>query len=245
MMGMTGSVDAVFFDAGQTLIYVYPSVGSVYSEVARLHGVNADPQKLQDAFRAEWRRAAEMRPAEPPFASDFTSEQAERAWWREMVANVFTLHPGLKTFSNQFDAFFDDVFRHFAKPEAWRVYEDVTPTLDRLRQAGIPCAVVSNWDSRLPILLEQLGLLPYFAFVLTSAEIGCAKPDPRIFEAAVARLNVAPERTLHIGDSAVDDAAGAHGAGLRPILIDREARYTGEYPRLTTLTDLPNVLGLD
>lgn len=242
---MIGSVDAVFFDAGQTLVYVYPSVGSVYAQIAASHGVEADPQELQDAFRAEWRRTAEMRPAEPPFVSDFTSEETERAWWRDMVAKVFAVHPGLETFGQQFDAFFDQVFHHFAKPEAWRVYQDVTPTLDRLNRVGIPCAVVSNWDSRLPILLERLGLLRYFAFVVTSAEIGCAKPDPCIFEAALARLNVAPERALHIGDSPEDDAAGAHGAGLRPILIDREERYTGEYPRLTTLTDLPRELGLD
>jgi len=245
MIGAGGPVDAVFFDAGQTLVYVYPSVGAVYAQIAQSHGVEADPQKLQEAFRAEWRRRAEMRPTEPPFASDFTSEHVERAWWRDMVAQVFAVHPGLETFGEQFDAFFDEVFRHFAKPEAWRIYEDVTPMLARLNQAGIPCAVVSNWDSRLPLLLERLGLLRYFACVVTSAEIGCAKPDPRIFAAAVARLNVAPERTLHIGDSAVDDAAGAHGAGLRPVLIDREARYTGEYPRLTTLTELPNALGLE
>ncbi|MFO7775250.1 MAG: HAD-IA family hydrolase [Candidatus Hydrogenedentota bacterium] len=242
---MTDWVDAVFFDAGQTLIYVYPSVGSVYSEVARLHGVNADPQKLQDAFRAEWRRAAEMRPKEPPFAANFTSDEAERAWWRDMVAKVFAVHPGLETFGKRFDAFFDQVFHHFAKPEAWRVYEDVTPTLDRLSRAGLRCAVVSNWDSRLPILLERLGLLRYFVCVVTSAEIGCAKPDPRIFEAAVARLNAAPERTVHIGDSIEDDVAGALGAGLRPMLIDREARYTGEHPRLATLMDLPSELGLE
>ena len=245
MMGATGSVEAVFFDAGQTLVYVYPSVGSVYAQIAQSHGVEADPDKLQDAFRAEWRRLADMRPMEPPFASDFTSEEAERAWWKDLVAQVFAVHPGLEIFGEQFDAFFDEVFRHFAKPEAWRIYEDVTPTLDRLSRAGIPCAVVSNWDSRLPILLEQLGLLRYFAFVLTSAEIGCAKPDPRIFEAAAARLHVAPHRTLHIGDSAVDDAAGAHGAGLRPVLIDREGRYMGDYPRLTMLTELPSALGLD
>ncbi len=244
-MGVPGSVDAVFFDAGQTLVYVYPSVGAVYAQLAQAYGVEADPEKLQDAFRAEWRRLAEMRPKEPPFASDFTSEQVERAWWRNMVAKVFAVHPGVEVFGGQFDAFFDDVFRYFATTEAWRVYEDVTPTLARLRRAGIPCAVVSNWDSRLPILLERLGLLHYFAFIVTSAEIGCAKPDPRIFVAALDRLNVAPERTLHIGDSAVDDAAGAHGAGLYPMLIDRERRYTGEYRRIATLIELCGALGLD
>lgn len=245
MMDLPGPVDAVFFDAGHTLVYVYPSVGSVYAQIAQAHGVEADPRILQEAFRAQWRLAAEARPTEPPFASDFASEDTERAWWRDMVQKVFAAHPGLESFGDRFDAFFDELHQHFAAPDAWRVYDDVAPTLERLNAAGLPCAVVSNWDSRLPALLERLGLLHYFALVITSAQTGCGKPDPRIFEAALARLNAAPERTVHIGDSPVDDAAGACAAGLHPILIDRHEQYTGGYPRVTALTDLLPLLGLD
>jgi HAD superfamily hydrolase (TIGR01509 family) len=81
----------------------------------------------------------------------------------------------------------------------------------RLRAHGLSLCVVSNWDYELAGRLAPLG----FALdVVTSAAAGAAKPDPRIFELALARLRVAPERTLHVGDSA-DDEEGARAAGLR------------------------------
>ena len=81
----------------------------------------------------------------------------------------------------------------------------------RLRARGLSLCVVSNWDYELPGRLASLG----FALdVVTSAGAGAAKPQPRIFELALGRLRVAAGRTLHVGDSA-DDEAGARAAGLR------------------------------
>jgi HAD superfamily hydrolase (TIGR01549 family) len=51
--------------------------------------------------------------------------------------------------------------------------------------------------------------------VVTSAEAGVAKPDARIFLEALARLRVAPERALHVGDHAESDEQGARAAGMQ------------------------------
>jgi 2-haloalkanoic acid dehalogenase type II len=86
--------------------------------------------------------------------------------------------------------------------------------LERARRAGIPLAVVSNWDARLPEILRRLGVDRLFETIVTSAEAAAAKPDPRIFELALARLRVAPEQVLHVGDDPWDEE-GARRAGLR------------------------------
>jgi putative hydrolase of the HAD superfamily len=80
-----------------------------------------------------------------------------------------------------------------------------------LAQAGLRLCVVSNWDVGLHDHLARLGLdLP----VVTSAEAGAAKPDPRVFRLALERLRARAERTVHVGDSAADEE-GAAAAGLR------------------------------
>jgi len=85
--------------------------------------------------------------------------------------------------------------------------------LERLRQAGLVLACVSNWDISLTDHLERAGLAGHFSEIVSSAEAGSAKPDPKVFLVALERLGVPPDRALHIGDG-VGDEQGAAGAGL-------------------------------
>jgi HAD superfamily hydrolase (TIGR01509 family) len=96
----------------------------------------------------------------------------------------------------------------------YRVLPGAREAVGRLRGLGLELAVVGNWDRRLPEHLERLGLVSFFRAVVTSAEAGAAKPDSRPFAVALERLGVAPERALHVGDSAADEE-GARAAGLR------------------------------
>ena len=106
-------------------------------------------------------------------------------------------------------------------PECLAVFSDVRETLDALRAAGYPLVIISNWPHGLGHFCAELGLLEHFDAVFCSAEVGAAKPDPRIFAAAVAHLGVAPERILHVGDTVVDDYEGGRAAGLRTVLRER------------------------
>jgi putative hydrolase of the HAD superfamily len=95
----------------------------------------------------------------------------------------------------------------------FRALPETASALERLRQAGLVLACVSNWDMSLADHLERAGLAGFFAEIVSSAEAGAAKPDPRVFLIALERLGVAPERALHIGDDA-GDREGATAAGL-------------------------------
>lgn len=97
--------------------------------------------------------------------------------------------------------------------------EDAPGTLEALRERGYRLAVVSNADGRVRALLEEAGLSLHFEFVVDSAEVGVEKPDPRIFQAATARLDLPPASCAYVGDIYEIDVLGARGAGLEAILI--------------------------
>ena len=98
-------------------------------------------------------------------------------------------------------------------------YDDTVDALDRLA-ARVPLAALSNGNAD----LVRIGLMDRFAFQLGAREHGAAKPDPSIFHAACARLDVPPAHVLHVGDDVEMDVVGAHRAGLRSCWINRDGR---------------------
>jgi putative hydrolase of the HAD superfamily len=83
-----------------------------------------------------------------------------------------------------------------------------------------------------------------FDAVLASAEVASQKPDPGIFLEACRRLGVLPHRTLHVGDSVVDDIEGARNAGLQALLVRRdEDKPYGGAPVIRGFRELTEVLG--
>ena len=100
-------------------------------------------------------------------------------------------------------------------------FPDAAPALRELRAAGHTLVVVSNWDCSLPEWLGPPGLLGLVDAVVSSAEVGAAKPDPAPFARGLELAGVRPEDALHVGDSLDNDVAGARAAGVRPVLLDR------------------------
>ena len=194
-------IRAVTFDVGGTLIEPFPSVGHVYSEVAARHGVYVEPDVLNARFAAAWKAR-----------KDFSHSMRD---WSNLVDATFS---GLAEPSR---TFFPDLFAAFTKPAAWHIFDDAVPTLDRLQKAGVRLAVISNWDERLRPLLAALDFARVFEATIVSIEVGVAKPDKKIFEAAARQLQLTPLQILHIGDSFNEDLKGARQAGFNAILIAR------------------------
>jgi putative hydrolase of the HAD superfamily len=101
----------------------------------------------------------------------------------------------------------------FVESMVFSPVDEAVPALERLRAAGLALACVSDWDIGLEEQLAKVGLDQFFDTVLTSAEAGAPKPQARIFEEALRRLGVRPERAVHVGD-AEGDRQGAKAAGL-------------------------------
>jgi putative hydrolase of the HAD superfamily len=211
------SIQAVSFDVGGTLIEPWPSVGHVYAAVAAEHGhAGILPDILNHQFARAWKRK--------------TGFDHSRPAWRTLVQETFAnlLQPG------QAAALLDDLYQQFARGAAWRMFDDVLPTLRALKTRGFRLAVVSNWDERLRPLLKDLELTPFFDAIVISVEVGAAKPAARIFQHCTAGLNLPPEVILHVGDSRAEDFEGARRAGMPAALIERKPDRDGA-DRLTRL----------
>jgi putative hydrolase of the HAD superfamily len=190
-----GSVPAITFDVGGTLIEPWPSVGHVYAEVAARFGVNGlNAEGLTQSFIRAWKAHAKF---------DYGRES-----WFAVVRETFGDR------AHRLPAeFFPAVYHRFAEADAWRIYDDVLPTLETLARHGIKLGIISNWDERLRPLLAALKLDRHFASIVVSCEAGATKPDPALFVRAARELRVAPGELLHVGDSHSADVIGAESAG--------------------------------
>ncbi len=208
------SVKIVSFDAAGTLFHVRGSVGEVYAGVARSFGIGTDPAELQRSFVAAFRaHTAQGFPA----GRALDPTEAEREWWMSVVRDAF----GANMPKAILPAYFTRVFDLFRSAAAWELYPDSRSVLKDLRARGYRLGVISNFDSRLPDVLWNLGVDRYFERVFYSWQIGIAKPDAGIFRHALESVGVSPSQAVHIGDSLEEDAAGAQAAGLHAILLDR------------------------
>jgi putative hydrolase of the HAD superfamily len=119
-------------------------------------------------------------------------------------------------------------------------FPDAAPALRALRAAGCPRVVVSNWDAALAERLEETGLLALVDGVVTSAEVGAAKPARAVFERGLALAGVPAERAWHAGDDLEADVGGARAAGIRAVLVARD----GAPPDAGGADVLPSLEGL-
>ena len=209
-MKLSPQTKAVTFDAGGTLIHPWPSVGQIYADAAAQHtGQNFPPELLKQRFVAAWRAL-----------EDFTHTRSD---WARLVDATFS---GLTDLPPS-QTFFPELYEHFAQPVAWRIFEDVLPTLDILASRGLKLGVISNWDERLRPLLGGLKLHTYFDPIIISSELGFCKPSRVIFETAADKLGLLPGTILHVGDSPANDAEAARAAGFQALLLDRGRKNSG------------------
>jgi putative hydrolase of the HAD superfamily len=116
----------------------------------------------------------------------------------------------------------DVVFDALMDALRFHAYPDSAPALRELRARGIRIVVVSNWDWSLHERLQETGLAELVDGAIASAELGSAKPDGRIFAAALELAGTRAYETWHVGDTPAADVEGARAAGIRPILIARD-----------------------
>ena len=108
--------------------------------------------------------------------------------------------------------------------------------LQGLVQVGV---VTNNTSAEQTEKLATFELAPFVRALVTSEEVGVAKPEATIFNVALERLNVAPEEAVMVGDSWLHDVQGALGAGISPVWFNRSGEphpELGAVPEITALT---------
>jgi putative hydrolase of the HAD superfamily len=215
-------VTHLFFDAGNTLVYVNMEV---VSRALAGRGVRRSADEL---WRAEHgvRRAIDH--------PDVIRESDDRTRWALYFRSILAacgvtresvVAPALRELED-----------YHARSNLWEVVPpDLPMQLDRLRRR-FRLGVISNSNGTVREKLRRVGLLPYFDLVLDSHEERVEKPDPRLFRIALERARARPERSLHVGDFYHIDVVGARAAGMEAVLLDPgDAHRDKPVPRVPDL----------
>jgi len=203
---------AVFFDFGGTL-YDYASLRLAEIEslvdLARWVGVNVEPQEIWDAHRNAMRRVFyKYRPRRFYLHRDL---------FRDALIGMLEDF-GARADKEHLNRYRALQWKRHARDFALR--EGVDRTLTVLRDKGLHLALVSNIDEdQLEHLLAIAKLQAHFDTVLSSEEAGSCKPDSAIFNETLRRAGCEPGEALFVGDSILQDVAGANRAGLRSVLL--------------------------
>jgi putative hydrolase of the HAD superfamily len=114
--------------------------------------------------------------------------------------------------------------------------------LKQLKAAGFTIAVCSNWGWDLAADIADTGLLEYVDYPVSSAQVGCRKPHPRIYRSVLSLAGCAARDAVFVGDSLRTDVLGPQRAGIRSLLL---APATGADVRgeaISSLYALPRLL---
>jgi putative hydrolase of the HAD superfamily len=228
---------AVFFDAGETLVHPHPTFPDLFARILRREGFDVTPDLVRERGHVVFDR---FRVAAEKGELWTTSPERSRRFWHE-VYEIFLRELGVPNANG----IIDTVYGEFTDLSNYRLFEDVPDVLQRLRSAGLLLGVVSNFEAWLERLLDELGVTRCFAVRVVSGVEGMEKPDPAIFRLAMERAGVAPEASVYVGDNPEFDVDPAVAVGMFPVLIDRRDRFPdAPCTRITTMTELPDVLGL-
>jgi HAD superfamily hydrolase (TIGR01509 family) len=91
--------------------------------------------------------------------------------------------------------------------------------LERLRDAGVPCAIGSSTHrANIELSLEMIGLKPFFAAIVTAEDVTRGKPDPQVFLTAAQRIARPPAKCVVFEDAFVGIEA-ARAGGMRVVAV--------------------------
>ena len=229
---MIKGIQAVTFDFFNTLVYHRrgdAGRGAMLMAYLASHAIASDPWEHQVLYDVMEPHAREYSPDFPP--------AEKHAYFCQLAGRVFRR---LNVSTEHQPADHAAAIWNLIGPGSLALFPEVLPTLDRLRSAGYRLAIISNWQCGLHHFCVELGLADRFEHVLSSAEVGCAKPDAQIFADACQRLGVEPGRVLHVGDTQLDDVDGAQAYGMQPILIDRKGHGSAS---ISSLDGVLEILG--
>ena len=210
---------AIFFDVGGTLIF--PDLPEMMAPLLR-RGIKPTPEQLFVADKA----------AKHTHSRDSDDSPGNRSHWyvyfSSLLDQIGTGHDLLGELASRAG---DSSYWTVVAPRA----------VETLRRLGSEyrLAIISNADGKIRQVLERAGLAEHFESITDSGAVGYEKPDPRIFETALAQMQLSSKDGLYVGDIYGIDYLGASRVGMQAVVIDFPGVYRGAgFPRVESLDEL-------
>jgi 2-haloacid dehalogenase len=191
--------DALTFDCYGTLIDWEAGIGAGLERVLAAHGVAADRDALLERYAGH----------------EASLESGPYLRYRDVLARAMTAVAG------EFDVVptAEELAWFGGSVGEWPAFPDSPDALDRLGRR-FRLGVITNCDDDLfAASNRRLGVT--FDWIITAEQVGGYKPDRRNFEVAFGRMDVPPERILHVAQSRFHDHVPAKALGLTTAWIDR------------------------
>lgn len=206
-------IEAITLDFFDTLVFHRDGRGRgrMLMDYLAAQGLECDPWEHQVLYDVFDRHDVDYSPELSPARKETYVRELARRVFERLNVRAARVHAELHA----------DAIWELLGPASFDVFPDVPGLLDSLKSSGYPLGIVSNWQRGLRHFCVELGVADAFDHVLSSAEVGSAKPDARIFEEACRRLGTPPGNVLHVGDSFTDDYEGGRRAGLHVLLLRR------------------------
>jgi putative hydrolase of the HAD superfamily len=219
-------IRGVLFDSGGTLV---GPVGGRWNprfdfeEVVLHHVPDVEVRRFRQAFEAGERHLATAPPSAP-----------RDDYHRVVLAALDIPAPSR--------ALLHDLARPLDVP-VLEPFAEVPDVLDALRRKGVRMAVVTDNTPEIDALYEQIGLRSLFDAFVISAELGCRKPDPRMYRAGSEALALQPGECLFVDDDP-DLVAAAIGLGYEGRAIRRsDGESPSDVPVITDLREVVDLVG--
>jgi FMN phosphatase YigB (HAD superfamily) len=201
---MTSSTRALLFDFGGTLDAEGVPWKDRFFRLAGEEGLDASQAEFDPAFYGATDSLEGVIPRTAGLR-DTVERVADGLAFRLERENALLRRIG--------DRFLDDSMRQLAQSAA---------LLSRLRER-YRIGIVSNFYGNIQAVCDEAGLTPSITVAVDSTVVGCKKPDPRIFQAALDPLGASPAEAVFVGDSLRRDMAGARAMGMRHVWLRPES----------------------
>ncbi|MCJ8012551.1 HAD family hydrolase [Paenibacillus sp. KQZ6P-2] len=234
---------AVFFDLDDTLLWdersVKESFRATCDTAAAKTGI--DPEALEAAVRREARALYEsydtyaftamigINPFEALWGQFTVGEQPEFRLMAQIVPGYQkeSWQRGLQALGIDDEELAQQLAEQFGAERRARphVYEETFQVLKELKGRYKLLLLTNGCPGLQQEKLDSVPeLAPYFDEIVISGSFGKGKPDKRIFEHALSRLNISPQDAVMVGDKLSTDIIGGLSAGLKTVWINRNDR---------------------
>ena len=199
--------EAVIFDLGGTLVHnSYWSEGD--NALRRMASVLAVPP---DDFIILWHAAFDAR-----MKGVFKNYQA-------CIGHICQ-QLGVRAQDNQIESA-ARIRSDYTKREITTTQEGAIEVLSYLKLNGYKTGLISDCSAETPTTWKSTPLAPLINVAVFSCEVGLKKPDPRIYQIAIEKLAISPEKCIYIADGIGQELLSASQLGMYAIQI----RVSGEY----------------
>jgi len=225
------TIRGVVFDATGTLFETREPVGATYARAAAEIGVKLPAWRLDDAFKRVMSHGPSLARVAAAGATRAQREAAEIDWWIDRVRQTFQATDSTVQLPDA-KAFGRALFERYRAGSAWRERPGARALLESLQRAGLALGVASQFDHRLPEILEALDLAGFFETVEIPSRAGRAKPERAVFEALAAALGCALGELAYVGDDPPEVLAAIAGLGVAVFDVRADPDFSALAERL-------------